>query len=64
MPPPPPTKQQDIDEFAWGGEVDDYEYPTLPESPVMNGELGRYVMEQTVAKILFHSGFEGNTLSS
>ena len=25
----------------------------------MNAELARYVMEQTIAKILFHSGFEG-----
>jgi len=28
----------------------------------MNAELARYVMEQTIAKVLFHSGFEG-TLS-
>lgn len=28
----------------------------------MNAELARYVMEQTIAKVLFHTGFEG-TLS-
>jgi len=27
----------------------------------VNAELGRYVMEQTIAKVLFHTGFEGTS---
>jgi hypothetical protein len=61
QPPPPPGKGQELDEFAWGGEVDDRDPPVL-ESMIMNAELARYVMEQTIAKVLFHSGFEGAVL--
>lgn len=35
------------------------ENSTFPESSPMNGELGQYVMEQAIAKILYHTGFEG-----
>ena len=31
----------------------------IPESSAMTSELARYVMEQAIAKLLFHSGFEG-----
>jgi hypothetical protein len=59
QPPPPPAKQVDVDEIAWGVEFDDENQLALPVSTVMNADLGRYVMEQTIAKLLFHAGFEG-----
>jgi hypothetical protein len=56
----PSLKQQDIDEYAWGGQTDDENQPNGSTSLTMNAELARYAMEQAIAKLLFHSGFEGS----
>jgi len=58
QPPPPPSKLAEIDDYAWGGEVDAEEPVFVPDATAMNGELGRYVMEQAIAKLLYHTGFE------
>lgn len=52
-----------MDEYAWGGEIEGEDQMTLPESSVMTSELSRYVMEQAIAKLLFHAGFEGMNIS-
>jgi len=61
QPPAPPAKHPELDEFAWGGAIEDQE-PVFPISSEMTGEIAEYVMEQTVAKILYHSGFEGTLI--
>ena len=38
--------------------MDIADQPTSTSS-VMNEDLGRYVMEQAIAKLLYHTGFEG-----
>jgi hypothetical protein len=62
QPPPLPGKGFEIDDYTWGGEMDMDDQPVLPLDSAMNGELGRYVMEQAIAKLLYHTGFEGNSL--
>jgi hypothetical protein len=49
----------EVDEYAWGGEIEGEDQVSIPASSAMTSELGRYVMEQAIAKLLFHSGFEG-----
>jgi hypothetical protein len=48
-----------VDDYAWGVEIEGEDQWSVPASSVMTPELGRYVMEQAIAKLLFHSGFEG-----
>jgi len=62
QPPTLPGKGFEIDDYTWGGEIDIEDQPALPESTAMNGELGHYVMEQAIAKLLYHTGFEGTLL--
>lgn len=59
QPPAPPSKQPDLEEYIWSGQAPEHGHHGLQTSPVMNAESARYVMEQTIAKLLFHSGFEG-----
>ena len=48
-----------MDELAWGGESE-VEQPNPLEGPLLvTPEVGRYAIEQAVAKVLFHVGFEG-----
>lgn len=59
QPPPLPANKSDLDEFAWGGELDEEEQ-NVPEGPLLvTPEVGRYAMEQAIARLLFHAGFEG-----
>jgi hypothetical protein len=58
QPPLAPSKFPNVDGYAFGGEFEEIP-PSLSDGSVMNAELGQYVMEQAIAKLLFHSGFEG-----
>jgi hypothetical protein len=58
QPPLAPSKLSNVDEYAFGGEIEEYS-PDVSDGSVMNAELGQYVMEQAIARLLFHSGFEG-----
>jgi len=62
QPSAPPAKQPELDEFVWGSTIEDQEEPVLPVPSEMTCEVAEYVMEQTVAKILYHSGFEGTLI--
>ena len=59
QPPAPPGKHPELDEFVWGAPLEGQDPASLPPSTEMTRELAEYVMEQTVAKVLFHCGFEG-----
>jgi hypothetical protein len=56
--PPAPSKGFEVDDYTWGGQMDIADQPTSTSS-VMNEDLGQYVMEQAIAKLLYHTGFEG-----
>jgi hypothetical protein len=58
QPPLAPPKFSNLDGYAFGEEFEENP-PELSDGSVMNAELGQYVMEQAIAKLLFHSGFEG-----
>lgn len=52
------VKQVEMDELAWAGDTED-DSATLPTSDEITPELASFGMEQSIAKILFHTGFEG-----
>jgi len=61
QPPPPLGKQPEFDEQVWCGGLDN-EDQSVPEAPLtMTPDVGRYAMEQAIARLLFHTGFEGLT---
>src|SRR6266516_3403552 len=57
QPSAPPTKQPEFDEELWDITPDEDE--SIPDAVIMTPEVGRYAMEQAIARLLFHTGFEG-----
>jgi transcriptional activator SPT7 len=60
---PPPSKQPEFDEHLWNSQLEEEQFvPT--DRLIITPEVGRYAMEQAIARMLFHTGFEGHSLCS
>ena len=58
QPPVSSVKQLEMDELAWTGDAST-DATTLETSSEITPDLASFGMEQSVARILFHNGFEG-----
>jgi len=58
--PPPQLKQPEFDDQLWFSNPEE-EQP-VPNPPfTVTPQVGQYAMEQAIARLLFHTGFEGQS---
>ena len=61
QPPVFSVKQVEMDDLAWTGDADDDNTIALTSDEI-TPELAAFGMEQSIAKVLFHAGFEGTSI--